>query len=89
MNLVEWVLYFILPLLSIALLFAFYRVLKGPTIADRVVAVDLITTIGIAVIVCFAIVSGQTLFIDVAIVVALTGFLGTIAFAYYIEQEKG
>ncbi len=89
MTLAAWVLYVILPLLSLALLFASYRVLKGPTIADRVVAVDLITTIGIAIIVCFAIVSKHTLFIDVAMVVALTGFLGTIAFAHYIEQQKG
>lgn len=89
MTLVDLVLYIVMPLLSLALLFAFYRVLKGPTIADRVVAVDLITTIGIAIIVCFAIVAEHTLFIDVAMVVALTGFLGTIAFAYYIEQQKG
>lgn len=89
MTLIELVMYIIMPLLSLALLLAFYRVLKGPTIADRVVAVDFITTIGIAVIVCFAVVAEQTLFIDVAMVVALTGFLGTIAFAYYIEQQKG
>ncbi|MCQ3930878.1 MAG: cation:proton antiporter [Chloroflexi bacterium] len=89
MTLVDLIVYIIMPLLSLALVFAFYRVLKGPTIADRVVAVDLITTIGLALIVCFAMIAEQTLFIDVAMVVALTGFLGTIAFAYYIEQQKG
>jgi multicomponent Na+:H+ antiporter subunit F len=75
-------------LLSVAGLIAVFRVLGGPTLPDRVVALDLIGVI----VVCFAVVSaaatGSAWFLDVAIVVALVSFVGTIAYAKYIERAE-
>lgn len=66
----------------------FYRLMLGPSLADRVVALDLITSLAVGTIALFAIATNTALMLDVIAVVALTSFLGTIAFAYYIEVRK-
>jgi len=60
--------------------------LRGPSLPDRVMALDLLTTLGIGVIAVYAIATDQPAFLDVAIATALISFLGTVAFAYYIER---
>lgn len=74
--------------LLLGLVMAFCRLLIGPSLADRVVALDLVAALAIGVIAFWAIVSDSPLLLDVVAVVALTSFLGTIAFAYYIEVRK-
>lgn len=66
----------------------FIRLYKGPAIVDRVIALDLIITIGIGIITVYSIRADQQVMLDVAIILALIAFLGTIAFAYYIEKQK-
>ena len=51
------------------------------------VAFDLITTIGIGFIAVYAVAADQSVFLDVASVVALMAFLATIAFAYYMRRK--
>ncbi len=80
--------YFILPILTISVLLVFIRLLKGPRVVDRVIALDLIITIGIGIITIFTIRSNQQIFLDVAIILALIAFLGTVAFSYYIEKQE-
>lgn len=74
--------------LMFGLVMAFYRLLIGPSLADRVVSLDLVTSLAVGVIAVFAIATNTPLLLDVIAVVALTSFLGTIAFAYYIEVRK-
>ena len=78
----------VLPILGLAVLLTFARLLKGPSMPDRIVALDLITTIGIIVIVVFAIASDQSIYLDVAIVLAFIAFLGTVAFSFYVEKRS-
>jgi multicomponent Na+:H+ antiporter subunit F len=78
----------LLALLALATLPAFARLLRGPSLADRVVAVDLITAIGVAVSALYATLHDAPVFLDVAILVALITFVGTIAFALYIERRS-
>ncbi|HIY75350.1 MAG TPA: cation:proton antiporter [Candidatus Sphingobacterium stercorigallinarum] len=78
----------ILPILTISVLLVFIRLFKGPTVVDRVVALDLIITIGIGIITVYSIRQEQEVLLDVAIILALIAFLGTIAFSYYIEKQK-
>lgn len=80
--------YLILPILTISIILVFIRLLKGPHVVDRVVALDLIITIGIGIITVFTIRSNQKVLLDVAIILALIAFLGTIAFSYYIEKRN-
>ncbi len=78
---------FVLIVISIAIIIAFVRLIRGPSLPDRVVALDLMTTLGIAIAAVYAIFTGEAIFIDVATVVALIAFLGTLGFAYYIEKR--
>jgi len=87
MSLVELAFVFVLPALSAAIILAFIRLLRGPSLPDRVVALDLITTLGIGVIGVYAIATDQAVLLDVAMVLALTAFLGAVAFAYYMEKR--
>lgn len=80
--------YFVFPVLSISILLVFIRLYKGPRIVDRVVALDLIITIGIGIITAYSIRTQQELFLDVAIILALIAFLGTIAFSFYLVKTK-
>jgi multicomponent Na+:H+ antiporter subunit F len=74
--------------LGVALLLSLLRLVRGPTIADRVVSVDLITTIGVALCATYAWTTDKTVFLDVAIVTALIAFVGTVAFARYLEEKS-
>lgn len=70
--------------LGLSLVISLIRVILGPTLPDRVVALDLIAFIVISMIATYAISSGHPVYLDVAIVLALVAFLGTIAFARFI-----
>ena len=76
-----------LVMLALAAVLAFARLLQGPTLPDRVVAIDLIGVLIVCVIVTVAATTGQQAYLDVAIVIALVSFVGTVAYARYIERE--
>lgn len=88
MNLYTYLLYIILPALSLSTVLVFIRFMKGPSIADRVIALDLMVTIGIGAIAIYSMMTNQPTFLDIAMVVALIGFLTTVAFSYYLEKRK-
>ena len=75
-----------LGVLSLALGLALLRLVRGPTLPDRVVALELVATIFVGVVAVYSIASRQPVFLDVAIVLALVGFLGAVAFARFISQ---
>ncbi len=88
MNVSAITLFLVLPLLSIAIVLTVVRLLRGPTLPNRVLALDQLTTLGIGIAVVYAVSTNQAAFLDVAVVLALIAFLGTIAFAYYIQRIK-
>ncbi len=71
-------------ILVIALLMTVYRVVVGPTLPDRVIALDMLVGIVIGFIAVIALRTGYTLYIDIAIALGLVGFLATVAFARFI-----
>ncbi|NPV87694.1 MAG: pesticidal protein Cry22Aa [Anaerolineae bacterium] len=77
----------ILLLISLGLIGAFVRLIRGPYLPDRVVALDLISVIAMGFIIVYAVRFNQVNFLDVAIILALITFLGTVAFAYYLERR--
>lgn len=87
MTLESYIANVILPILSISVLLVFYRFFKGPEVVDRVVALDLTITIGIAIIAAYCIVTGASVFLDVTMILALIAFLGTVAFSYYLAKR--
>ena len=76
-----------LPLLSIAVALPVIRLVRGPTLPDRVVALDVMGTTAIAIFATYVLINAQPAFLDAALVVGLIGFIGTIAFAYYAERR--
>lgn len=74
--------------LSVALVLAFVRLVRGPSLPDRVVALDLIAVIIVGFTAAYAINYNQFQLLDVAIVIATIVFLGTVAFARYIERRE-
>lgn len=77
-----------LALLAVAALLAFVRLVRGPTLPDRVVAIDLLGVLIVGLIVVYTAASGAKAFLDVAMVIALVSFLGTVAYARYIERDR-
>lgn len=88
MSLYDYLYYIILPALSISSILVFVRFIKGPSIIDRVVALDLLITIGIGIIAIYSIIYDKPTFLDIALILALIAFLGTVAFAYYLEKRN-
>ena len=72
--------------LGLALLIAFIRLVKGPTLPDRIVATDLFGALVVGLIAVLAGWSGVRATLDAAMVIALVGFLGTIAYATYVQR---
>jgi len=75
-----------LATLGLALLIVMVRLIKGPTLPDRIVAMDLLGMLVVGLIVVLAGWSGVRATLDAAIVIALVGFLGTVAYATYVER---
>ncbi len=78
---------FLYLVLMASLLLAFVRLAVGPSMPDRVVALDLIANLIVAMTALYAITTNQQVLLDVAIGIALITFLGTVAFAQYIERR--
>ena len=70
--------------LVVAIALTLYRVLIGPTWGDRIAALDFLSTALAVLIVIIALKTAQTAFLDVALVVSILGFLGTVALARYL-----
>jgi multicomponent Na+:H+ antiporter subunit F len=87
MSMENLALEFVIPALSVAVVLAFIRLVRGPSVPDRVVALDLMATLGIGIIAAYSLATHQPVYLDVAGVVALISFLGTVAFAYYVERR--
>ena len=73
-----------LVILMLALILTAIRVFIGPTLADRVLALDQLVAIAIGFVAVIAVKTTVELYIDIALALALVGFLATAAFARYI-----
>lgn len=65
---------------------ALYRFLKGPTLSDRVVAFDVMSIMGVALLLLLALYFERSLYLDIALVFGLIGFLGSTIFGRYVEK---
>ena len=72
----------------LALALASVRLVRGPTDADRIVALDIFLAAGVALAVAASLLTARTVFLDVAIGLALVGFVGTIGWARLVEQAR-
>lgn len=72
----------------VALALASLRLVRGPTNADRIVALDIFLAAGVALAVAASLLTARTVFLDVAIGLALVGFVGTIGWARLVQKAE-
>jgi multicomponent Na+:H+ antiporter subunit F len=77
-----------LATLGVSLLLAVIRVVKGPTLPDRVVAMDLVGVLVVGLIVVVAASTSVRATLDAAMVIALIGFVSTVGYATYVERGQ-
>lgn len=88
MSVEDYISYIVMPIICLAILFIILRFIKGPQVVDRVVALDLLITIGVGFITLFSIIVNNPVFLDDAMILALIAFLSTAAFSFYIFKRK-
>ena len=76
-----------MTVLSVALLLAFCRLARGPSLPDRVVALDAIATLIVGMIGLYSLAESEPVLLRVAMLLALINFAGTVAFAYYLQRK--
>lgn len=84
----DWSLTLALVILSVSMLLAVARVVLGPTLPDRVLALDMLVAIAIGFIAVLGLRTGEALYADIAIALGLVGFLATVAFARFVLQRR-
>ncbi|HET8885047.1 MAG TPA: cation:proton antiporter [Salinimicrobium sp.] len=88
MTINEYIEFIILPILGVSIVLVGFRFLMGPTIADRIIALDLLITIGSGIICIYSLFANEPVLLDVAMILALIAFLSTVAFSYYLKKRK-
>lgn len=83
-----WAIYVALATISLSILGGLIRVLWGPSLADRIVALDLVAYLAMGFLTTYAVLTEEETFIDAALVLGLLAFLGTLAVARYIERVR-
>lgn len=73
-----------LAVLSLSLVMVAYRIVAGPTLPDRIVALDLLVGIAVGFIAAFGVRTEAYQYLDIAIALGLVGFLATVAFARFV-----
>lgn len=79
-----YALIFMLGCIGLALLLNLVRLFNAPTITDRILTLDTITVNTIALVVLYGVWSGTGLYLEAAVLLALTGFVGTVAYCKYL-----
>ncbi|RZO87500.1 MAG: pH regulation protein F [Kiritimatiellaceae bacterium] len=82
----EWALQITQGVLMVALVPTLVRVVKGPSLPDRVIAVDMAASIVVAIILVHCLETGSFYYLTAATVVALVAFLGTVSLALYMRR---
>lgn len=80
----DYVIPLCLTMLAVALLLATARLIKGPSLPDRVLALDTLYINAIALIILYGIWLGSELFFETALLIAVLGFVSTVAVAKYM-----
>lgn len=78
-----------LALLTLAVALTLVRLIRGPTMPDRILALDMLTVLAISLIGVLTVRTGVTLQLDIALALCLVGFVATIALARYVLTTAG
>jgi len=73
--------------LSLAMIVVLYRMHKGPSLPDRIVVLDLVASVAVGFVLMMTLSYGKTVYLNVAVTVAVIVFMGNIAFAKYLKNK--
>lgn len=82
------ILYIAMAILTVAILLGMVRLWRGPTVIDRILAFDLVTTSAVGMIVLLSIQWRTPLYLELILIFSLLGFFGTVAFASYLSRTQ-
>jgi len=77
-----------LVILIISMFVVFIRLQRGPTLPDRIISLDVFSTLTIGIIAAYTVYTGNPVFLDASVIVAVITFLGTVAIARYLERRR-
>lgn len=86
LNVLDWALNFALAAVALAMLACGWRLLRGPSLPDRILALDTLTINAVALAVLCGLKAGSTLAFEAALIVALLGFVSTVALARFVSR---
>ncbi len=75
--------------LALALVLAGWRMVRGPSFADRFIALDMLTAVAVGFAALTVVLTGRAAFLDIALGIALINFVATAAFAVFLERKRG
>lgn len=87
MSILEISIVISLTVLTFSMILSLIRIIIGPSLPDRIVALEILTFMIIGIVGLYSVLTAQRAFLDVAVIISLISFLSTIAFAYYLERR--
>lgn len=88
MDILDVLIYISLAILVLAMLLMLFRVVKGPTTADRVIALDSIGIALISIVALLSILLDTTMYFEVILLLSILAFIGTVAFSKFLERGE-
>ena len=83
------VLFISFSFLLAAMILAFVRLLKGPSVNDRIAAMDLIASVIMGFILVYSVLINNAVYFDIPVIISLISFIGTVAVSTYLKQKNG
>jgi len=87
-GLIAWAATLAVAIVALGLMPVAWRLVAGPSSADRVIATDMLGLLGVCIAALTALISGHVAFLDIALGIALVGFLAAVAFARLLERAS-
>lgn len=86
--LVQYACYVSFVLLIAGVFLTFFRLVKGPSMPDRVLAIDLFAVFFMGIVIIYSLFTGLIIYLNAVFVMAFLAFLATVAFARYLEKRS-
>lgn len=80
--------YISIGIISLSTLLTLIRFFKGPDLPDRVISLDVFSANLLAILAIYSVLSGETAYLNVALIMSVVAFVGTMTFAYYLVQKR-
>ncbi|MEZ5198327.1 MAG: monovalent cation/H+ antiporter complex subunit F [Bacteroidales bacterium] len=81
------VIYIAFGFLLVALAITLFRLIKGPTSGDRIIALDLVGFITMGFVLVYSVLINKAIYFDIPVIISMVSFIGTIALSTYLKEK--